>query len=81
LLDQPAVLKIAAAHGRTPAHVVLRWHLQLGFVVIPKSSRAERIRENVDVFDFALTDDEMAALSALTAPGRIGPDPDTLNRD
>jgi 2,5-diketo-D-gluconate reductase A len=81
LLEQDAVVTIAAAHGRTPAQVVLRWHLQLGLVVIPKSTHAERIRENFDVFDFSLTDEEMAALSALTSPGRVGPDPDTFNRD
>ena len=81
LLEQDAVAAVAAAHGRTPAQVVLRWHLQLGLAVIPKSTHAERIRENLDVFDFALDDGEMAALSALTSPGRIGPDPDTFNRD
>ena len=81
LLEQDAVAAIAAARGRTPAQVVLRWHVQLGLAVIPKSTHAERIRENIDVFDFTLADDEMAALSALTAPGRIGPDPDTFNRD
>jgi 2,5-diketo-D-gluconate reductase A len=81
LLEQDAVVTIAAAHGRTPAQVVLRWHLQLGLVVIPKSTHAERIRENFEVFDFSLTDEEMAALSALTSPGRVGPDPDTFNRD
>jgi 2,5-diketo-D-gluconate reductase A len=80
LLDQPAVTDIAAAHGKTPAQVVLRWHLQLGFVVIPKSTHTERIQENIAVFDFALTDEEVAALSALTEPQRIGPDPDEMNR-
>ncbi|HEX4654381.1 MAG TPA: aldo/keto reductase [Mycobacteriales bacterium] len=80
LLDRPEVTAIAAAHGRTPAQVVLRWHLQLGVVVIPKSVRAERIRENIDVFDFTLTDGEMAMLSALDGPGRVGPDPETMNR-
>jgi diketogulonate reductase-like aldo/keto reductase len=81
LLEQDTVVAIAAAHGRTPAQVVLRWHLQLGLAVIPKSTHAERIRANIDVFGFALDDDEMAALSALSAPGRIGPDPDTFNRE
>ena len=80
LLDRPEVVAIADAHGRTPAQVVLRWHLQLGVVAIPKSVRAERIRENVDVFAFELTPDEMAILSALDGPGRVGPDPDTMNR-
>jgi len=80
LLDRPEVVTIAAAHHRTPAQVVLRWHLQLGVVVIPKSMRPERIRENFDVFNFELTGDEMALLSALDGPGRVGPDPDAFNR-
>jgi len=65
LLRQPAIVGLAEARGRTPAQVVLRWHLQLGLVTIPKSTRPERMRENLDVFDFELTDDEMGALSAL----------------
>jgi 2,5-diketo-D-gluconate reductase A len=80
LLDRPEVVAIAEAHGKTPAQVVIRWHLQLGIVVIPKSVHPERIQENVDVFDFELTDDEMAVLSALDGPGRVGPDPETMNR-
>lgn len=80
LLDNPAVTAIADEHGKTPAQVVLRWHLQLGCAVIPKSTHAERIRENYDVFDIELSDADMASLSALTAPGRIGPDPDEFNR-
>jgi diketogulonate reductase-like aldo/keto reductase len=80
LLDDAVVTGIADAHGRTPAQVVLRWHVQLGNVVIPKSVRAERIRENFDVFGFALTGHEMDALSALPGPGRVGPDPLTMNR-
>jgi diketogulonate reductase-like aldo/keto reductase len=81
LLDDEAVAAVAAAHRRTPAQVVLRWHLQLGFAVIPKSTHADRIRENFDVFDFTLDDDEMDRLSALTSPGRVGPDPDSFDRD
>ena len=80
LLDQPSVIDIAKKHDRTPAQVVLRWHLQLGLVVIPKSVRAERIRENFDVFGFDLDASEIQALSSLTEPGRIGPDPDEMNR-
>src|SRR5271165_6015252 len=77
LLEAPALLEIARAHGRTPAQVVIRWHVQLGNVVIPKSVTPERIRSNLDVFDFALDDAEMAALVAL--PGRrIGPHPDSF---
>jgi 2,5-diketo-D-gluconate reductase A len=80
LLDNPAVTAIADAHAKTPAQVILRWHLQLGCAVIPKSTHAERIRENFDVFDFELGDSEMATLSAISEPGRIGPDPDEFNR-
>jgi 2,5-diketo-D-gluconate reductase A len=80
LLDQQVVTSIAAAHGKTPAQVVLRWHLDLGLVTIPKSTRAARIRENFDVFDFSLATDEIAALSALSEPGRVGPDPEHMNR-
>src|SRR3954463_7726971 len=80
LLDRPEVVALAEAHDRTAAQVVLRWHLQLGIVVIPKSVRPERIRENAAVFDFALSAAEMAVLSALDGPGRIGPDPETFHR-
>jgi diketogulonate reductase-like aldo/keto reductase len=80
LLDDPVVTGIAATHGRTPAQVVLRWHVQQDIVAIPKSVQPERIRENYDVFGFTLTDDEMDALSALPGPGRVGPDPLTMNR-
>jgi len=80
LLDSQLVTAIADAHGKTPAQVVLRWHIQLGCVVIPKSAHEERIRENIDVFDVELTEAEMAALSALTEPGRVGPDPDEFNQ-
>ncbi len=76
LLDDPAVGKIAAAHGRTPAQVILRWHLQLGNVVIPKSVTPARIAENLDVLGFELAADDMAAIEALDSGTRIGPDPD-----
>lgn len=72
-------MDIAARHGRSPAQVVLRWHLQLGNVVIPKSVTPARIRENLDVFDFALSDEEMGALGGLDRGLRTGPDPDTLD--
>jgi diketogulonate reductase-like aldo/keto reductase len=76
VLTEPAVTKIAEAHGVTPAQAVLRWHLQLGNIVIPKSVTPERIRENFDVFGFELSADEMAAIGELDSPtGRIGPDP------
>ena len=80
LLDRDSVRAIASSHGKSPAQVVLRWHIQLGIVAIPKSVRAERIRENIDILDFELTRDEMALLSALDGPGRVGPDPDTMDR-
>lgn len=79
VLDEPAVTAIAEAHGKTSAQVVLRWHLQLGNIVIPKSVTPERIRQNLDVFDFALSDDEIAAIAPLNDGTRTGPDPDTLN--
>jgi diketogulonate reductase-like aldo/keto reductase len=80
LLDRPEVAAIAAAHERTAAQVVLRWHVQLGLAVIPKSVNPNRIRENLDVFGFTLDDAEMAMLSTLDGPGRIGPDPAAFNR-
>ena len=77
LLDDPAVTDAAAAHGATPAQVVIRWHLQRGFIVFPKSNRRERMAENLDVFGFELTDAEMASITALEGAydGRLGPDP------
>ena len=76
VLADGTVATIAAGHGRTPAQVILRWHLQLGNVVIPKSVTPSRIAENIAVFDFTLTDDEVRAISALDRGERIGPDPD-----
>jgi 2,5-diketo-D-gluconate reductase A len=77
-LGEGTVVEIAERRGRTPAQVVIRWHLQLGNVVIPKSVTPERIRENIDVFGFELSDAEMAAIGRLDAGGRIGPDPSTF---
>lgn len=79
LLAEPAVTSLASQYGRTAAQVVLRWHLQLGNVVIPKSVTPSRIRENFEVFDFDLTADDVASLSALERGRRTGPDPDQLN--
>ena len=79
-LDDPVIVEIAAAHSRTPAQAIIRWHLQLGNVVIPKSVTPERIAENFDVFDFHLADADMDAIRALDAGRRIGPDPDTFVR-
>ena len=80
VLDDPAIVEIAEAHGRTPGQVVIRWHLQLGNVVIPKSVTPERIEQNIEVFDFHLTPAEMDAIEVLDAGERIGPDPDTFVR-
>ena len=79
LLEDPTIGTIAERVGRSPAQVVLRWHIQHGNVVIPKSVTPARIKENVAVFDFELTDEDMAALTDLSGPGRVGPDPDTFN--
>ncbi|MYX34188.1 MULTISPECIES: aldo/keto reductase [unclassified Streptomyces] len=79
LLDEPALAAIAAKHGRTPAQVVLRWHLQIGNVVIPKSVTPSRIRENIDVFGFELDGEDLAAIDALDNGGRLGPDPSSFN--
>ncbi|OLF14947.1 aldo/keto reductase [Actinophytocola xanthii] len=76
LLADPVVTALAEQHGRTPAQVVLRWHLQLGNVVIPKSVTPDRIRENLDLFDFELTAQDLAALGTLERGHRTGPDPD-----
>ncbi|MFI6516812.1 aldo/keto reductase [Spirillospora sp. NPDC050679] len=79
LLEDPALAPIAKAHGKSPAQVVLRWHLQLGNVVIPKSVTPSRIAENFDVFDFELTGDDMAAIAELDSGTRLGPDPATFD--
>lgn len=78
LLEDPAVLSVAESHDRTPAQVVLRWHLQLGNVAIPKSTNPDRIKANIEILDFELNAQEMATLSSLQPTARIGPDPDTL---
>jgi 2,5-diketo-D-gluconate reductase A len=80
VLGDPTIVEIAEGHGKTAGQVVLRWHLQLGNVVFPKSVTPERIIENFDIVDFALTADEMTAIDALDAGERIGPDPDTFVR-
>ena len=77
-LDHPVIVEIAEAHSRTPAQVVIRWHLQLGNVVIPKSVTPERIKQNFDVFGFELSEADMQAIETLDAGTRTGPDPDTF---
>jgi len=79
LLEDGTIETVAAHHERTPAQAILRWHLQLGNVVIPKSVTPERIRENFELFDFTLSEDDMAAIERLDAGERIGPDPGTFS--
>ncbi len=78
VLADETIVSIAERHGKTPAQAILRWHLQLGNVVIPKSVTPERVRENIDVFDFELSEDEMAAIGGLDTNRRGGPDPATF---
>jgi 2,5-diketo-D-gluconate reductase A len=78
LLDDETIAAIAERHGKTPAQAILRWHLQLGNVVFPKSVTPERIRENIELFDFELSDAEMAEFERLDRGDRIGPDPGTF---
>jgi len=77
-LDDPVIGEIAAAHDKTPAQVMLRWGLQHGRSVIPKSTKPARIAENIDVFDFELTTDELAAIDALDTGRRGGPEPEAI---
>lgn len=79
LLEVPEVTDAAAAHGVTPAQVVIRWHLQRGHIVFPKSNRRERMAENFDVFGFALSDAEVDAITALEREGRVSSHPDDVN--
>jgi 2,5-diketo-D-gluconate reductase A len=79
LLDNPTITSIAQAHSKTPAQVLIRWSIQLGNVVIPRSATPERIKSNLDVFDFELTADEMATLNGLDDGTRFRPDPETYS--
>ncbi|PYZ96864.1 aldo/keto reductase [Alteribacter lacisalsi] len=80
VLGNETVTSIAEAHGKTPAQVVLRWHLQNGSIVIPKSVTPSRIRENFNVFDFELTNSDMSAINELDRGERKGPEPKEMNR-
>ncbi|MGW5690351.1 aldo/keto reductase [Streptomyces sp. GMR22] len=79
LLEDPKLAAIAEKHGKSPAQVVLRWHLDLGNVVIPKSVTPSRIKENIDVFDFQLDSEDLAAIDSLETGIRLGFDPETFN--
>ncbi|MBV9249426.1 MAG: aldo/keto reductase, partial [Acetobacteraceae bacterium] len=79
LLAHPTVVGLAAKHSKTPAQVVLRWHMDHGLIAIPKSFRPARIAENIEIFDFALAADEIAAIDAMDAAMRGGPDPDLFD--
>jgi diketogulonate reductase-like aldo/keto reductase len=79
LLAEPVIEALACDHDRTPAQIVLRWHLELGHIVIPKSVTPSRIQQNLDVFDFTLADADLAKLADLDRNERTGPDPDTFN--
>ncbi|NLU72872.1 aldo/keto reductase [Streptomyces sp. HNM0575] len=79
LLKEPKLQAIASKHGKSPAQAVLRWHLQTGNVVIPKSVTPSRIRENMDVFDFELDAGDLEEIGGLNSDTRLGPDPDTMN--
>jgi 2,5-diketo-D-gluconate reductase A len=80
VLSDPVIEEIAQAHGKTTAQVVIRWHVEIGNIVIPKSVTPERIDENFDVFDFQISRSELDAIDRLDAGERTGPDPDTFIR-
>jgi len=81
VLKDEVIERIAAGHGKTTAQVILRWHVQHGHIIFPKSARPERMTENIRIFDFALADEDMAAIDALDRgeDGRIGPNPDKFD--
>jgi 2,5-diketo-D-gluconate reductase A len=79
VLDDPTIVRVAERHGRTPAQVTLRWHLQRGDIVFPKSVTRSRIEENFDVFGFELSEDDLREITALDRNERTGPDPDTFD--
>ena len=79
LIDDPVIAEVAAKHGKSPAQVMVRWSIQLGNIVLPKSVTPERIEQNIDVFDFQLDDADMAAIATLESGRRTGPNPDEFN--
>jgi 2,5-diketo-D-gluconate reductase A len=78
LLEEPVIVKIAELYGRTPAQIVLRWHIELGLITVPKSADPERMKANIDIFDFALTPEEVAAISALDQGEAAAADSDRI---
>lgn len=79
VLSDPVILQLAERFGRTPAQIILRWHVQHGLIVIPKTVTPERIRENIDIFDFELDSSDMRMLDGLNQDQRIGADPDNFH--
>lgn len=79
VLDDPSITELARTHSKTPAQVVLRWHIQLGSIVFPKSVTPSRMRENFELFDFELSDTDMSMISSLNKDERTGPDPDVFD--
>ena len=81
LIDDPVIAEVSAKHGKSPAQVMVRWSIQLGNIVLPKSVTPERIEQNIDVFDFQLDDADMAAIATLESGRRTGPNPDEFNEE
>ena len=79
LLDAPTLKKLGETYGKSPAQIVLRWHIQHRLIVIPKSVTPERIKQNIDVYDFELSNDDMATIDHLNTDTRVGSDPETAN--
>lgn len=79
LLEHPTLVGLGEAHGKTPAQVLIRWHIQIGNIVIPKSVNPERIVSNFDVFDFELSQQDLESIASLEDGTRLGPDPRTFN--
>ena len=79
IIQDPLIASIGKKYKKTPAQIILRWNIDLGYVTIPKSATQERIRENIDIFDFELTADDIATIDSLNTNQRVGPDPDNFN--
>jgi methylglyoxal/glyoxal reductase len=78
-MDDPTLLSIGEKYSKSVAQVILRWHLQNDVIIIPKSSKPARLKENADIFDFALSTEEMTRISQLNKNERVGPDPDNFS--